>query len=835
MANNITVKDALGNNIVVRTVEESTSAHLNMSIPINVSGLPIFTTAAPGLVCVAGSIPIAGTVDVSISPNGINIPVSVAGGSITATIADNAPVSVRGGNINAIQSGVWNVNASVVGQVSVAPQTLTVHVCNQFTVSVADKVSVGGIVGVQAGTALIGGVSVRQIVSVQPDGTANWPVSIAGTPTVNIGAVTGNIGVSIGGQTGNIGVSVINPTFNLPVSVHPVTQSGTWTVQPGNTANTTPWLVSVGGNVSITDNAPVSVRGGVLGAVSLGGGTAQIGSVVNAAGTNLIGAVSVRQIVSVQPDGTANWPVSIAPPTFNLPVSIAGTPTVGLAAGTNLIGAVSVRGSIIGAVSIANIADVSISPAGLNIPVSIAPPTFNVPVSIASGRVSVQGISQVSVTGLVTVDAKSNTGAAAPAGAFFVGGTDGTNLRGLLTDTAGRLVVHVSNTAPGGAAGSTQMVSIGGAVSLQAVQIGVRDTAGDARTPLANTGGNLLVHVCNALPTVSGITQLVSVAGPVSTQAVQVAFTDGTNARTPLTNTGGNILVHVCNAAPGAAGGSSITVSVGGAVSNQAVPVAFRDTGGDARQPLLTTGGIQLVHVCNAAPGGGSGGGSPQVSIGGAVSNQATQVAAVDVDGNARTIHTNVSGVQYISTRTFMSQATLTRPADTTAYAAGTAAAPGAAGDLIANSTTAGSVVPLKFRVSRGNDGVAYIRGARLYRTGGGLAAGQHNIAGAIRLHLFNAATGTSVGNGDNGALLASPVSNWMGYIDLTPIASAPGLRTSGNVSVQVYWGVPARTGEMIVPLAATQVSIQGLLETRVAFTPIASEVFTVQIDGFNG
>jgi len=122
-----------------------------------------------------------------------------------------------------------------------------------------------------------------------------------------------------------------------------------------------------------------------------------------------------------------------------------------------------------------------------------------------------------------------------------------------------------------------------------------------------------------------------------------------------------------------------------------------------------------------------------------------------------------------------------------------------------------------------------------MFRTGGGLATGQHNITGAIRLHLFNTANKVSVAGGDNAAFNASPVSNWMGYIDLVAIACAPGLRTSGAVSTQVYWGAPARTGEMIVDLSTTQVSIQGLLETRIAFTPISGEIFTVQIEGFNG
>lgn len=31
----------------------------------------------------------------------------------------------------------------------------------------------------------------------------------------------------------------------LPIATHAVTQSGTWTVQPGNTANTTPWIAKI--------------------------------------------------------------------------------------------------------------------------------------------------------------------------------------------------------------------------------------------------------------------------------------------------------------------------------------------------------------------------------------------------------------------------------------------------------------------------------------------------------------------------------------------------------------------------------------------------------------
>jgi hypothetical protein len=550
------------------------------------------------------------------------------------------------------------------------------------------------------------------------------------------------------------------------------------------------------------------MTGTSVGLAVIQGGTWAVG--LNA-GTALVGAVSIS------PNG------------LNLPVSVAGTITVGTHAVTqsgawavSVSDKVSVAGLVAATQSgtwnvglnagTALIGSVSISPNGLNIPVSLAPPTFNVPVSAAStgfpngDALGLQTANSLRVMNAgfvynktsdtwdrmqgtsvgIFVQGNASAGATNLGRSLIVGGTDGTNNRTLLTTTGGALVVHVSNTAPGGGA-----------------------------------GGSAMTHTVGAAVTTEGYPMLGS---------------DGANSRRLLTTTGGALVVHISNALPAA--GASMLQTVGAAVTNQGYPMLGTD-GTNARGLLTTTGGALIVHVSNSAPGGGGGGGGTvMASIGGAVSNQAVQIAGSDTQNNARTIKTNVSGAVFISTRTFMSQATFSRPADTTAYAAGATAAPGNAGDLIANSTTAGSVTPLKFRVARStgqNGGIAYIRGARMFRTGGGLATGQHNIAGAIRLHLFNTNNRVSVAGGDNAAFNASPVSSWMGYIDLVAIACAPGLRTSGAVSTQVYWGSPARTGEMLVNLSATQVSIQGLLETRIAFTPISGEIFTVQIEGFNG
>jgi hypothetical protein len=72
-----------------------------------------------------------------------------------------------------------------------------------------------------------------------------------------------------------------------------VAQNGTWTVQPGNTANTTPWLVSVNSAIAVSVQNTLTV--------------------LNAAGTNLMGGVSVRGIVSVMFEGGSDhMPVSVA-------------------------------------------------------------------------------------------------------------------------------------------------------------------------------------------------------------------------------------------------------------------------------------------------------------------------------------------------------------------------------------------------------------------------------------------------------------------------------------------------------------------------------------------
>lgn len=150
--------------------------------------------------------------------------------------------------------------------------------------------------------------------------------------------------------------------------------------------------------------------------------------------------------------------------------------------------------------------------------------------------------------------------------------------------------------------------------------------------------------------------------------------------------------------------------------------------------------------------------------------------------------------------------ANFTRPADTTAYASG---------DLVANSTTAGSVVPLSFAAAARAAGKGgKIVGARLAKSNASLTNA------SFRLHLFTAAP-TTITNGDNGALSTSGVADYIGALDVVVDRAF----TDGAFGRS---GAPL-SGNFLEYVGATT-TLYGLLEARGAYTPASGEVFTVTI-----
>lgn len=157
--------------------------------------------------------------------------------------------------------------------------------------------------------------------------------------------------------------------------------------------------------------------------------------------------------------------------------------------------------------------------------------------------------------------------------------------------------------------------------------------------------------------------------------------------------------------------------------------------------------------------------------------------------------------------RIISTSATITRPSDTTAYASG---------DLIANSTTAGSVTPLTFNVGYGN-------GFRLNRVKIKFNSTTPTNA-KFRLHLYGSSP--TVTNGDNGAWLSTE-SDYLGAVDIDASLLTFSDSTAG-------YGLYINTALTEAPMLTTNANaiFYGLLTATAAYTPTSAEIFTVSLIG---
>jgi hypothetical protein len=149
---------------------------------------------------------------------------------------------------------------------------------------------------------------------------------------------------------------------------------------------------------------------------------------------------------------------------------------------------------------------------------------------------------------------------------------------------------------------------------------------------------------------------------------------------------------------------------------------------------------------------------------------------------------------------------TTTRPADTLVYAAG---------DLLANSTTAGSVTYPTIQVSRAVDQTATLLRMRLRKSGTVFTQG------IFRVHLYNAQP--TVSNGDNGVWLTNNVANYVGAFDITMTRAF----TDGSIGI----GNSSEGASLQCVPVSGQNYLFYLIEVRAAYTPISGEVFTPMIE----
>jgi hypothetical protein len=147
---------------------------------------------------------------------------------------------------------------------------------------------------------------------------------------------------------------------------------------------------------------------------------------------------------------------------------------------------------------------------------------------------------------------------------------------------------------------------------------------------------------------------------------------------------------------------------------------------------------------------------------------------------------------------------TFTRPNDTTAYAAG---------DLVANDTTAGSVTALTWTIPGGSKNIAKIVSVIMSKSDGA------DVTNAtFRVHFYNV-TPLAPANGDNGAL--APV--------VTAMAASAYLGHSGTIT-HLLGGDSAGHANPAIPLTGlTSDTVYGLIEATAAYQALALETFSVQ------
>lgn len=294
------------------TVTQATAASLNATIV----GLGTAGTPSGGVVSIQGvsggqAIPVSGTVtatNASVSATGAAPPASAtfAGASVTTAaptyttgqmsalslttagglrIDGSATTQPVSGTVAATQSGTWNLT-NITGTVSLPTGASTDATVAKLTVAQGAALGTntqtlqGGSVTTASPTYTTGQISPLSLTTagaLRIDGSASTQpvsgtVSITANSSVNLSQVAGTT-TSVNNGTSTAGTQrVVIASDQTAFSVNAV-QSGTWTVQPGNTANTTPWLSSIsqGGStasVKAAATAPVTADSALVVALS---------------------------------------------------------------------------------------------------------------------------------------------------------------------------------------------------------------------------------------------------------------------------------------------------------------------------------------------------------------------------------------------------------------------------------------------------------------------------------------------------------------------------------------------------------------------------------------
>lgn len=150
--------------------------------------------------------------------------------------------------------------------------------------------------------------------------------------------------------------------------------------------------------------------------------------------------------------------------------------------------------------------------------------------------------------------------------------------------------------------------------------------------------------------------------------------------------------------------------------------------------------------------------------------------------------------------------ATFTRPANVTAYASG---------QLVANSTAAGAVIPMAFALGNSfGPGQFRMTRIRIFKSGAVVTNA------SFRLHLYEKSPVCA--NGDGASWLTDSSAHWLGNIDMpSMLPFSDGAAGTGSA---------VAGSELFVKMVAGS-TLYGLLMALGAYTPASGEQFTVVLE----
>jgi hypothetical protein len=178
------------------------------------------------------------------------------------------------GLVNAAQSGAWTVTANAGTNLNTSALAL----------------ESGGNLATIAGAIVSQGTALGTIKELMAAGsvTTNAPTYTTGQIDPLSLTTAGGLRIDLkdtAANTNNLNVNLAASAATVTVTgTLAVTQSGTWTVQPGNTANTTPWLV--------TDSATKATGGAVPASASYMGADAATALPTAATAGNIVGLMA---------------------------------------------------------------------------------------------------------------------------------------------------------------------------------------------------------------------------------------------------------------------------------------------------------------------------------------------------------------------------------------------------------------------------------------------------------------------------------------------------------------------------------------------------------------